>query len=283
MLVALASLSVHCAVLWPRGGLQESMGSPSHGALLDAVSIPDRAPAMLVFRTEAEGGQRWATRRLRDAVLESAQRVARLAPGGAELVVGDLSARFGGRIERHRSHRNGRDVDLLFYVVDASTGRSVRAPGFIRFDGEGAPRDRSLPVRMDLHRNWLLVESLVREERYGVLWIFCAAWLEQRLLRWAREHEQDPRWIERAERVLHQPGDAAPHDDHFHVRVACTTDERVRGCVDGGPSRWWLRRTAPKPDAAPHEDSGYDWAIPSRTVVTAPSSPRARRTTRGAR
>ena len=33
-------------------------------------------------------------------------------------------------------------------------------------------------------------------------------------------------------RVLHQPSDAPPHDDHFHVRIRCTQGERDEGCVD---------------------------------------------------
>lgn len=261
-------------MLWPATeSARQSVGAPSHGALLAAVRVPERAAHMRVFRRENEGGQLYATRTLRDAVLESAQRVARVAPGGAELVAGDFSAPFGGRIERHRSHRNGRDVDLLFFALDRETGRSVPAPGFIRYDREGNPRDREATVRMDLERNWLLVESLVHEARYGVLWIFCAEWLKQSLLAWARAHGRDPRWIERAERVLHQPGDAAPHDDHFHVRVACTTDERQRGCIDGGPHGWWLARAVPKLDAAPHDDLDFYWESPERTIVTPVETP----------
>ena len=41
-----------------------------------------------------------------------------------------------------------------------------------------------------------------------------------------------------AETVMHEPGDSLPHDDHFHVRIACTKDDL--GCLGGGP-RWpWL-------------------------------------------
>jgi penicillin-insensitive murein endopeptidase len=269
-----------CAVLWPdTRPSRESMGGPANGALLRATRVPERAPGFSVFRTEAEGGQLHTTRRLRDAVVESAARVARLAPGGAELVVGDFSAPFGGRIERHRSHRNGRDVDLLFFAIDRGTGRPARAPGFVRYDREGNPRERDATVRMDFERNWLLVESLVREDRFGVIYVFVAEWLKQALLRWARARERDPRLIERAERVMHQPGDAAPHDDHFHVRVACTTDERLRGCVDSGPRAWWLERAFGKLDAAPADDSDHAWGVarPLELAAPAPRGGRRRR------
>ena len=38
--------------------------------------------------------------------------------------------------------------------------------------------------------------------------------------------------ISRASEVLHQPSDAPPHDDHFHLRIRCTADERKADCVD---------------------------------------------------
>ncbi len=272
-----------CVVHWPDGrAASESLGSPANGAMLRAVRVPERAPGLSVFRSEGAGGQLWATRRLRDAVLDSAARVARVSPGGAELVAGDFSAPFGGRIERHRSHRSGRDVDLLYFALDRESGRPVRAPGFVRYNREGLPRDRDATVRLDVERNWTLVESLLRDERHAVLWIFCADWIKSLLIQWAREHHRDERLIERATLALHQPGDAAPHDDHFHVRVACAPDERARGCVDGGPAHFWLDRANGKPDAAPMDELDYAWEIPSAVLAAgAPVRPRGRRARRG--
>ena len=40
--------------------------------------------------------------------------------------------------------------------------------------------------------------------------------------------------------VLRQPGDSFAHDDHIHMRIACTPEEAVQGCLRGG-YRWpWL-------------------------------------------
>ncbi|WP_224371680.1 hypothetical protein [Hyalangium versicolor] len=36
--------------------------------------------------------------------------------------------------------------------------------------------------------------------------------------------------VKRAERVLHQPTDSRPRDDHFHVRIRCA-EERAAGCA----------------------------------------------------
>jgi penicillin-insensitive murein endopeptidase len=37
-----------------------------------------------------------------------------------------------------------------------------------------------------------------------------------------------------------QPADSLPHDDHLHLRTACTPDEAVVGCEGGGPYWSWL-------------------------------------------
>lgn len=244
-----------CAVLAPYSLQTESIGAPSRGALVRATAVPERGPGYELFRSESAGGMVHTTRRLRDGVFFAARRIQSDFAHSANLRIGDFSAPSGGQIDRHRSHRNGRDVDILFYALDATTGESVLAPGFVRYNRDGNSLDSEHSLRFDDARNWALVEGLVQRNETGVIWIFCAGWLRQRLLVWAQEHHRDPRWIERARRVLHQPGDAAPHDDHFHVRVSCTSIERLDGCLDGGLEHWWLRRDLGKPDAAPSEEN----------------------------
>jgi hypothetical protein len=43
-----------------------------------------------------------------------------------------------------------------------------------------------------------------------------------------------------AESVMLEPGDSMPHDDHVHLRIACTADEARGGCLGGGPHWEWL-------------------------------------------
>ena len=64
---------------------------------------------------------------------------------------------------------------------------------------------------------------------------------------YAATHEPDPEVLLRATYVVHQPSKGNPHRDHFHVRVACTADERALGCVDLGPVWPWLRNEHEKP------------------------------------
>jgi hypothetical protein len=55
---------------------------------------------------------------------------------------------------------------------------------------------------------------------------------------------------------LHQPGDSAPHDDHLHLRIYCSQNDRPLGCVDRGPVRWWKKR--------------YKYMAPAHPVDVAP-------------
>jgi len=70
--------------------------------------------------------------------------------------------------------------------------------------------------------------------------MFASRDVEALLIDHARARGEDPFLIWRAETVLLQPGDSTPHDDHIHLRIACSPDEELAGCEGGGP-RWpWL-------------------------------------------
>ncbi len=244
-----------CAHFLPDATLRAegSRGGPSKGWLAHGVRLPERGQGYTVLRTEPEGGQHWATERLVAMVRRVAGGLPRPA-GEMPLVVGDMSGRGGGQIPRHQSHRCGRDVDLLFFTRDATTGASVLTPGFVRYDRNGASVAWPTPLRFDVERNWDLVERLVRDEPAGIVRIFIAAWIERLLLEYARAHDRAPWVVERAESLMVQPGDSLVHDDHLHVRVACTPGERARGCLDGGPLWPWLQKDWEKGDSAPASD-----------------------------
>lgn len=234
----------------PEGG---SRGKPSTGWLAHGVRLPDRGPGFEALRTESEGGLHFGTDRVVGMVRRSARAMMRDRVA-IPLKVGDLSGLRGGHVTRHHSHRNGRDVDLLFFTRDAASGRPVIAPGFIRYNRAGDSVGLATPLRFDTERNWRLVEALLQDPHAGVIRVFCASWIKAMLLDHARRVGA-PGWlVERADLVLAQPGDSAPHDDHFHVRVACTPGERVLGCQDGGPLWPWLDKDWEKADATPMDD-----------------------------
>src|SRR6185312_13901992 len=131
---------------------------------------------------------------------------------------------------------------LLVYVLTPD-GVSVPSPGFPRFGPDGlAELSKGKYVRIDLEREWQLVKALVTSREANVQWLFFARWLEALVIEYARARGEDPELVWYAESVLLQPGDSAAHDDHLHLRIACTPDEAVFGCLGGGPYWPWLPR-----------------------------------------
>ena len=186
------------------------------------------------------------------AVVRAARSVERELPGGVA-AVGDLSHREGGGSTQHRSHQSGRDVDIFYYAVDRA-GRPV-APGdaMLHFSPDGRAERWSPPkgarapaapvpdVRFDARRNWAFVRSLLADPSVEVQWIFMQRGLAATLLGAAAAAGEDPAILARAAFIMHEPSDSEPHDDHMHVRLYCSQEDRRLGCADKGPVRWWKK------------------------------------------
>ncbi|MFT3921443.1 MAG: penicillin-insensitive murein endopeptidase [Myxococcales bacterium] len=250
----------------PKGG--QSYGSTNDGVLLAGSGFPAHGPGFV--RAKPGDDTRFGSEALVELLARSARYVQQAYPGTAPLYVGDLSAPHGGKHGRHGSHRTGRDVDLLFYLVDG-LGRSVRGSGFYAFDERGVGfvgGEAGAPVSglafFDAARNWALVRALLSDEQAPVQWIFCADGIKARLLAYARAHEPDAELLVRATYVVHQPSRGNPHRDHFHVRVACTARERALGCIDPGPVWPWIRDDHEKPS---WEGRGVDDATLLRELL----------------
>lgn len=217
-------------------GKSFSLGTTSHGRLVHGLALPADHPSLrrrpVSVRRKAVHG----TRELVGVLERVAARVAATWPGSL-LYVGDVSAERGGDIPHHVSHNSGRDVDLAFYMRDAG-GRMRDSADFVRVDTDGRAGDGALSF--DVPRNWALVAGLVRDPHVQVQWIFVAAHLRRMLLDHGAGQSVDPAVLARARRVLLQPRGAAPHGDHFHVRIYCGEHERLQGCLNNGAIHRWV-------------------------------------------
>jgi penicillin-insensitive murein endopeptidase len=118
-------------------------------------------------------------------------------------VIGDLSNPSGGRLNRHKSHQAGRDVDIGFYYRRGETGSFLAA------------RQRDL----DLPRTWALVRAFVTDT--DVDRIFVDRSLISVLYAHAVAEGEDRGWLDdvfgrRGEKGIIQH--ERRHKDHFHVR-----------------------------------------------------------------
>jgi len=218
--------------------LQGSVGLPHQGTLTEAVLLPVRGPGFQRYRPHSP--RYYGTEGLVRALTRLGQRLEAQFPGGPPLVIGDLSARRGGRISGHSSHRSGRDVDLLYFATTLE-GRPVTTPGFVHFGPDGLARPPGGGfLRFDPARNWAVVRHLLTDPDTDVVWMFASRDIEKLLLSEGLARGEPPELLFRAAQVLHEPRDSANHDDHFHVRIGCTETEQLAGCSSGGPLWPWL-------------------------------------------
>jgi penicillin-insensitive murein DD-endopeptidase len=219
--------------------LRGSVGYPHGGAQTSALELPVAGPGYVRFRPNDK--VYWGQPELVNGIQSVAKRVQSRFGGGPPIVLGDLSARYGGNIPRHNSHRSGRDVDLLWLLMTPE-GRPVRSPGFVKVGPDGLAVDPGSGryYRLDVERQWQVIKAFLTTPELGVQWMFCATWIEALVIQYARALGEPDELVWRAQTVMLQPADSLPHDDHIHLRLACSPDQAVTGCMGGGPHWDWL-------------------------------------------
>ena len=218
-----------------------SIGMPHRGVLTGAVELPREGEGYKWLVREGRDDRHYGIPRFVGAIERAAAKVAKERPGGV-LGIGDLSTKTGGGpLLPHLSHRTGRDADLLLYVVTLE-GAPVESPGFIHVENDGLAWDEKGKrfLRFDVERQWLLVKALVEDPEARIQWIFASRNVRALLVDWARARGESPDTIVRAMEVMLQPQPGGAHDDHVHIRTACTPAEVVAGCEPTGPKREWI-------------------------------------------
>lgn len=220
-------------------GLVGAVGAPHSGVQTDGAELPAAGAGYVRYRPK--GVNHFGRARLVNALEAVSAKMVKDDPSTPPLVIGDLSAKAGGKIEGHQSHRTGRDVDLLFYYV-TPRGARVTAPGFIRVEADGLALvpDTGELLRLDVELEWRLVRALLTSPDVGVQFLFVSRTVEALLVDYALSRGEPLDLVLRAQSVMLEPGDSMPHDDHFHLRIACTAEEALGGCMGGGPHWEWL-------------------------------------------
>ncbi|MGA2449688.1 MAG: penicillin-insensitive murein endopeptidase [Polyangiaceae bacterium] len=237
-----------------------SIGTPNSGVLDGGSELPRQAPGLRWLRTD---DRHFGIPRLIDAIQRAACFVAGQRPG-ATLYVGDISTRMGGGpLFPHFSHRSGMDADLLFYTTTLD-GAPTPSPGFVHFGAEGLAWDEAheRSVRLDVEREWLLVKSLIEDPDARIEWLFVSDVVAAMLIEWAVARGESATTVDRARAVMLEPHPGGVHDDHVHLRTACSPDEVVSGCVPTGPRRPWLKYELPPAPAEADADLARDLLDP---------------------
>jgi|GEM_PF-525241 len=214
-----------------------SIGSVTHGWLVNARRIPQPHPHLQSLAVQYGRGLNYTSDEMYELIAHAGAHVAKKFPGTV-LPLGNFSAHGGGDIPYSFSHNSGRDADLGFFVL-GEDGEPATPESLVALDANGRAevvdsRGFTHQYTFDAPRNWALVEGLIQADSATLQYIFISNPLKRLLLNEARKQGAKRDLIQKASVLLHQPGGALPHDNHFHLRIYCSETDAVSGCIDVG-------------------------------------------------
>lgn len=215
-----------------------SLGTTSGGSLLRQASLPMQGQHHGVLPRCQGRDTNYGTEEIIHLLLDAAAQVGQSHPG-SRLMIGNIAQEGGGDISWSRSHNSGRDADIAFYVLHK--GKPVDAPDLLNIGPDlHAKEDRAFTL--DVPRNWALVKALLTHEGTQIQWLFAASWIKDALLDYAQQQGEPEELLERARAIVWQPTDSRPHNDHLHLRIYCSRQDRLEGCLNGPPYWPWVDR-----------------------------------------
>ena len=216
-------------------GVSWSSGDTSHGRVFHARHVTE-SDALGILPKQRARDLGYGTDEM-VGLLERAAKAVHDATG-TRTWIGDIGRRAGGDIAWSVSHNAGRDADVAFFYLSAQ-GVAVDAPDLVRLGRDGWSKDKKL--RLDVKRTWIAVRSMIEDPSVDVQYLFISTPLKKLLLDHAKTTATGPRTLSRAADLLREPGSAAPHDDHLHVRTFCSRRDVAAGCVDNGALYAWTK------------------------------------------
>ncbi|WP_235216646.1 penicillin-insensitive murein endopeptidase [Archangium violaceum] len=175
-----------------------SVGFVESGRMVNSVRVPpSENNEWIVVSPELA----WGTKETVDYIATAIREVRAQYPRAPPLRVNQLSSREGGYLRPHKSHQNGRDVDLGFYYP---TAEPVRV--------------RARENHIDLELNWALLKALAIHTDAQM--ILVDKRVQKVLYDYALRKGESKEWLDSLfnagakSLVKHARG----HRDHFHVR-----------------------------------------------------------------
>jgi LysM repeat protein/murein endopeptidase len=173
-----------------------AVGFVHSGRLVNAKRFP-QGPDWIVVSPEVA----WATEETVDYLAEAIREVRAKFPNAPPLRVNGISNKEGGYLRPHKSHQNGRDVDVGFYYPTVDPIRE---------------REREKYINVPL--NWALLRALVTKT--DVQMVLVDRRVRQVIYNYALASGEDKAWLD----SLFNDGPtgivrhARRHRDHFHIR-----------------------------------------------------------------
>ncbi|GDX83107.1 hypothetical protein LBMAG42_49180 [Deltaproteobacteria bacterium] len=185
-------------------------------SLQDGSLLPD----LPLFFNRMQPDHAWGTREMVDLIVESSRHMRWLLPDADPIAIGEISARKGGLLYGHKSHRGGVDADI----------------GLYRSGGRQTPHmfERPAPGEFDLEANWMLISTFLDTGKVDMILLdrshiarLRAYTLRAGLL---TEEEADQIFVPEGKDSWGMVGvvrHVAGHEDHLHVRVLCSDGSKA--------------------------------------------------------
>ncbi|ABK18463.1 penicillin-insensitive murein endopeptidase [Syntrophobacter fumaroxidans] len=176
-----------------------SYGQPYNGRLVNGIPFPTQFPGYQLREEE----RTYTTPEIVGAMLDAVEGVRTRFPETCDLYIGDFSYKYGGGSMNHRSHQNGRDVDVGMYAKG-----NRKLDQFVSMNEEN----------LDVPKTWCLVEGIIRSQR--VQYIFLDRRVQRLLYDYAVSQGADAAYLDhvfgnvRGSLIQH----VGNHHDHIHVR-----------------------------------------------------------------
>ena len=180
------------------------------------LEVGDVLPDLPLFYNRTQPEHSWGTAEMLSVLMDTGRHMRWLLPEASALTIGDISARHGGFLSGHLSHRGGVDADVG--IFRAGAWQDPR--GFTKLGND-----------FDVEANWALISTLLDTGKIDFLLLdqshinrLKAYTLQKGLL---TQEEVDA--IFPSARAWEHPGvvrHAPNHLDHVHVRVLCSDGSR---------------------------------------------------------
>lgn len=225
------------------------VGSVSKGSLRNASALPWSTSALK--KLHEKRNRRFGSYELVDLLLKASTTLKSLFPFGERLQVADLSDSNGGLLPPHKSHRTGRDADVLYLRKDH------RELGTNELLDRNDPKDwmiertrkgvLQIADNFDVERNWALMKILARSG--NVRYIFVHGVIKEEFCDYAKNIGE----FESEEETLRLVRKIKGHTGHFHLRIKCP--KLSFGCKDqGAPPR------GTGCGSGTYEEEDFDWS-----------------------
>ncbi len=207
-----------------------AIGTVTTGFLVDGASFEPEGPTHKILEKIVDRQTRFTTDEMKALLLCAAQHVQKKFPGH-KLHLGNMARQGGGALPWSVSHHNGRDVDIGFYARTL-TGAYADPDFLYHFNANLRTTDALEPMQFDVPANWELAKALVTCPGPEIQYLFIANWLKVPIVEYAVKQKEKKDVIAKVAAILHQPNGALPHNDHLHLRIACSRDDATEGCLD---------------------------------------------------